>query len=420
MRHNKGHDSENASMSKKSSKLETCYEIYKKNAITKYNFTGLPSIAARHTALEQGSIQFDAGHVPRESGLTKRLVLISHLHSDHGSDIGNCIGGDEKVTIFVPAYCAKLLFEKIKCDMSMQKGRPYSDKEIVDMVRIVGCKRDNGEFKDQTHLSNFYQLLNDHLIIAELVEMGEMVRVQLRGREEVMVEPFACYHTIDTCGYVIHEVRKRLADTITFDKDAFIDNNFTEDQKERVSFIDDIEDFQKRHHIKIDLSFYEKNNKSYIIHVRRISFPNGMNISTKNDLGECILNGADFAFFKKYKICTTKDHFLPKTMFFGDTSPYVFNPKSVGFKRVSDLIGSVETVIIEATYLEYRKEMDDKKYKNREKKGHMFLFELADIFKMNPKTKFLLIHFSAGYDKDTITKYVNEYNKLYNNVTAFI
>jgi len=64
--------------------------------------------------------------------------------------------------------------------------------------------------------------------------------------------------------------------------------------------------------------------------------------------------------------------------------------------------------------------MDDKKYKERFDKRHMFLFELAEQFKLYPKTQFLLIHFSACYDKDTIKRYVTEYNNIYKNVKAFI
>ena len=145
-----------------------------------------------------------------------------------------------------------------------------------------------------------------------------------------------------------------------------------------------------------------------------------MNVPTKNDLGECIILSHDFAFFKKYKIDIHTNHFLPKTMFFGDTESYIFNPQSIGYARVSKLLSSVETVIIESTFLEYRCEMSDEKFKKRTKKRHMFLFELAEQFKCYPLTKFLLIHFSACYDKDTIKRYINEYNSIYKNVSAFI
>jgi len=209
-----------------STKLKTAFEIYRDASITHGPFVGIPSVAARHTAIEYGAIQLDVGYVPREIGMNKLLILISHGHMDHSSDICNCIDHShgERVTIFVPAYCAEPLFIKIKNDMHIQKGRPYTDEEIVKMVRIIGCKRDNGEFPDQT------DVLSGSTRIAELIKMGDQVPIQLRGRDRVMIEPFSCYHTVDTCGYAIYELRKRLADVITMEPGSFVDVNFTEDQ----------------------------------------------------------------------------------------------------------------------------------------------------------------------------------------------
>jgi ribonuclease BN (tRNA processing enzyme) len=219
----------------------THYDAYTRDTVTHHGFTGFPSIAARHTALEQQAIQFDCGYVPRETGNQKLVVLITHFHADHGSDVCNCVSPGKCVTIFVPAYCAEPLFTKIKCDISMQKGRPYTDQEIVKMVRIIGCKRDNGEFKDQKQIfskeSNKNNLVPDSntlrvndLVICELIGMGDRVRCQLRGREEVFVEPFPCFHTVDTCGYVVHTVRKKLADQIVLEPGTEIEINCTEDQ----------------------------------------------------------------------------------------------------------------------------------------------------------------------------------------------
>lgn len=435
----------------RSAKLKTAYDIYKENLIIHGEYQGLSSIAARHTAIEQGAIQYDAGHVPREVGMSKLLVLITHFHTDHGSDLPNCIGYGERVTVFVPAYCAQDLFTKIRCDMSMQKGRPYTDDEIVKMVRIIGCKRDNGELKEQ---DNIMSSQIPSLMTIELVKMGDKILVPLRGREEVMVEPFACYHTVDTCGYVVYEVRKRLADFITLDVGTEIDNNFTEDQPVRqrrkdkkTEHIDDqnaslteekkdenaeyhwitdskykdVVEFQERTGTQIEVEIVDKVvSPTYTLKVRRLRFPQGMRVPTKNDASGCTVSGHDFAFFKKYKIDVHAVHLIAKTMFFGDTGSYVFNQKSVGYKRVTELLSSVETVIIESTFLEYRREMDDKKFKERAEKRHMFLFELGEQFKRYPKTQFLLIHFSACYDKETIKRYVDEYNRIYNNVSAFI
>ena len=77
-------------------------------------------------------------------------------------------------------------------------------------------------------------------------------------------------------------------------------------------------------------------------------------------------------------------------------------------------------VIIESTFIEDRFEYDDKKYKKYSDKKHMFLFQLSNIFATYPKTKFLLIHFSASYDKNTIKRYVKKYNDIYGNVDCFL
>lgn len=183
----------------------------------------------------------------------------------------------------------------------------------------------------------------------------------------------------------------------------------------------DIINFSGRHNVNMYPEFVDKMiTSSFTLKIRRLHFPDGMIINTKNDKDECILKGDDFEFLKKYKININTDYLVPKTMFFGDTGSYVFNPASIGFIRVCELLESVETVIIESTFLESREEMGESKYKERFDKRHMFLFELYDIFKKYPKTQFLLIHFSACYDHAMIKKYVDEANKIYSNVKAFI
>jgi ribonuclease BN (tRNA processing enzyme) len=438
-----------------SNKLKTVYDIYRDASITVGPYTGIPSIAARHTAIEYGSIQLDVGNVPREVGMSKLLVLISHGHTDHSSDICNCIGHNEKVTVFVPAYCTEPLFTKIKSDMFIQKGRVYTDEEIIKIVRIIGCKRDNGEFKDQ---DSVYSTQISTLKIAELINMGDQVPIKLHGRDEVMIEPFSCYHTVDTCGYVIYELRKRLSDVITVESGAFVEVNFTEDQivrskrekKDKKNNInndtinENLNDNTLKHFEKNEwdkdpifadvVAFSKRNNVDMYINiidnvitdhftlkVRQLCFPNGMKLITKeNDTDRCILSGQDFEFLKKYKINIHIDQLIPKTMFFGDTSSWVFNPLSIGYQQVNKLMGMVETVIIESTFLESQNEMNDKKYKDRVAKCHIFLFELCPLFRAFPQTKFLLIHFSACYDRDTIRKCIENVNNIYGNVSAFM
>lgn len=441
----KNQSNQNQHTSKKYShntKLKTAYDIYRDESITIGPYTGIPSIAARHTAIEYGAIQLDVGHVPREVGMSKLLVLISHGHTDHSSDICNCIGHDEKVTVFVPAYCAEPLFTKIKNDMFIQKGRVYTDEEIIKIVRIIGCKRDNGEFKDQNAI---YSTHLPTLKIAELIKMGDQISIKLRGRDEVMIEPFSCYHTVDTCGYVIYEIRKRLADVISVKVGDYVDVNFTEDQiinKKKKSLevkiaelaepientdwtinpkFADVVAFAKRNNVEMHIDIVDKAMTAHFtLKVRRLSFPNGMELKTKNDEDKCILSGVDFELLKKYKINIHMDQLIPKTMFFGDTSSWVFNLASIGYSRVNELLGMVETVIIESTFLEERNEMSDIKYAKRKAKCHMFLFELYPVLQAFPKTKFILIHFSACYDRDTIRKYVDDANKIYGNVSAFM
>ena len=367
-----------------STKLKTAYEIYRDASITVGPYIGIPSIAARHTAIEYGAIQLDVGHTPREVGMNKLLVLISHGHTDHSSDICNCIGHGDKVTVFVPAYCAEPLFTKIKNDMFIQKGRMYTDEEIVKIVRIIGCKRDNGEFKDQDAI---YSDKIPTLKIAELIKMGDQIPIKLRGRDEVMIEPFSCYHTVDTCGYVVYEIRKRLSDVITAEPGFLFDVNFTEDQiikkkkknksnnnpdtiiieendESDISNVEnsdwttnpkftDVVAFSKRHNVEIDINIIDKIiTDNFTLKVRQLSFPNGLSLKTKDDNdNNCILIGQDFEFLKKYKINIHTDQLIPKTMFFGDTGSWVFNPTSIGYSRVNELLGMVETVIIESTFL---------------------------------------------------------------------
>lgn len=425
-----------ASYFHKNSKLKSIYDIYTDNQITHLGYTGIPSIAARHTALEQGPILFDAGFVPREIGMKKHLILITHFHSDHGSDVCNCIDGGHQVTIFVPAYCALNLFRKIQCDISMQKGRDYTDLEVCKMVRIIGCKRNNGEFADQDKIE-----LNSIKII-ELIKMGDHVNILLNERDSVDIEPFSCYHTVDTCGYVVNDVRKKLADNILLGKEAMVEVNFTEDQADeknkriihknkqkeneqsndskQINKFKDVETFSEKHGVIINVSIFETPmTQKFTLRTRRLQFQNGLNLKTKNEKGECILSSEDFAFLSKYKINVTQNILIPHTMFFGDTCSYVFDPIHT---QIHHHLNTVKNVIIECTYLENQHDLNPAKYKKRQDKKHMFLFELIPIFKANPGTQFLLIHFSARYNKDIIQKYINDVISTHqcNNVKAFI
>jgi ribonuclease BN (tRNA processing enzyme) len=421
---------------------QTVYDIYKKNTIEHFGISGIVSIAARHTALKYGSVQLDCGYVPRESWNEISLVLITHFHADHGADVENCINttSGRTTTIFCPSYSALLLFNKIKCSISMQKGRMYEDLEIVKIVRIIGCKRDNDPMKDQKQIASD---ADSSLTIVELVNMGQFVRVGLPDRD-VVIEPFQCYHTVDTCGYVVHEIERYQPDVITIDKDFTIDINFTEDQtfvrkkkkelKEQtdrtVEISGDLDDwkdcpkfdhivrFNQRHGTNIYPTIIDRPmNPKFTLKVRRLHIPDGLNIRTKDQHNKQVLTDDDYDFFNTYKIDINHEHVFPKIMFFGDTCSYVFHKKNT---RIHELLNVVKLVIIESTYLENPQQLDPQKLKKRQENRHMFLSELMPIFKNNPKTQFLLIHFSARYSKSTIMRSVDQCKKMYGNVTAFL
>lgn len=429
-------------------KIQTAYDMYLNNAVNIGPYTGIPSIAARHTAIEYGTIQLDAGHVPREIGMNKLLILITHFHNDHGSDICNCIGHGNRVTIFVPAYCAYDLFLKIKADMSMRKGRSYTDDEIVKMVRIIGCKRNNDIDNKRFDSCESLELKQiNGIVCVEFINIGDIVSINLKGRERVAIEAFACYHTIDTCGYVIYNLNERMVKSIKLEKNTYIDVNFTEDQnigqkkKSKNTSIEgyivndiysnydwkkddkfrDVVEFSERHVIPMYIEYIDNvKTNNFTLRVRRLHIPEGMELVTKDSGNKCVLTKTDITFLKKYKINISIEHLVPDTMFFGDTCSYVFDKQSSGYTRVMELLENVSVVIIESTFLESINEMGRGKYINRIKKKHMFLFELYQIFEKFPRTKFLLIHFSACYDRNTIIKYIDNVNQKFHNVTAFI
>lgn len=412
------------------------HRFYQLSKIMYGDVEGIPSIAARHTALRYKQvIQLDAGFVPREIGRNIRIVLITHFHSDHGSDLCNCINDEFRVTVFCPAYACRAIFNKIKNDMHARKGREYSDTEISKMVRIIGCKRNND--LDQKRFGDSVCLTSDtenDVVIVELITVGDQIIIETEGRERYGFEPFACYHTVDTCGYVIYDCTHRLKDIINMSTNSYTDVNFTEDQImnheskqiykswEQNPKFSDVMDFSKRHNVKLELQIIETiKNPNFTLKTRRLHFPHGLNLLTKNPINnDCTLSSSDIIFLKKYQVNTVYNHLIPKLMFFGDTGSYVFNPKTVGYERLMKLMNDVELVIIEATFLEPINAYSDKKFESHKEKKHMFLFELFDVFEKFNKTQFLLIHFSDCYTINDIKHYVNEARKRYKNISAFI
>lgn len=398
--------------------MTTLDKIYQKNIVNKFNIRGIPSIAARHTSLEYGDIQLDCGFVTRERGKRIKILLITHFHADHGSDIENCIITDtlRRLVIFCPSYCAKLLFNKIKLSLSIQKGREYLDDEVNKYVRIIGCDREymneNREHMDENreHMSDNKKDMTNNREYIEYIKFGEKVYVNDR-----VIEPFKCYHTVDTCGYAIYKIRKEIPSVVSIKKDTLSDVNFTEDQKVKDIIINDDREFNMRHgdKIRIDIITTPK-TKGFVLKTRRVVFIDDF-LKEKDKMTK-----EDYDFMRKYKINIEDDVLIPDVMFFGDTCSYIFNKKNQTYEHMDKLMSMMNLVIIECTYLEERQDMSDEKYKKRKENRHLFLFELADIFLKYPQVKFLLIHFSASYNREKIIKCIDQYHKKYGNVYAFI
>ena len=354
---------------------------------------GIPSVAATQTTFIWKSICFDAGWIPHDVSL--RVLLLTHMHSDHSRDLMNVVNGNNNIIIFCPASVSANLFKMIHLNISMQKGRMYSYKEISKMVTIYGCKKSLSETTEPIHNMSVTYVI-----------MGEKIRINLKGQEDVYIEPFPCYHSVDTVGYMVYDIRKCMINNIDIPKNKEYIINMTEDQKynkeeHKDKFID-VKNFSEKYGVVLNISIKPITLKNeHILHQRILTFPEGMKLSTIDNDNKCILSKKDFGFLKKYGINIRNENIIPHIMFFGDTTSQVFKNT-----RVKELMSIVETVIIESTFLESPQEMDDKKFKERKKKRHMFLHELVPVMKANEKTQFLLCHFSACYDKQTIIKYI--------------
>ncbi len=355
------------------------------------------SIAARHTIVKyrSGAILCDAGLTSFEMGNKCHIILLTHGHSDHSRGVSEIYGHgdrDEVVNIFCPASIASNIFYEIKNRWEMNKGRIYSEEEILKMLRIIAIRKDN-----DTTTTEIIGLNNK--IIAEVIPYGQMLLINLKGREQVGIQAFPCVHTVDTCGYVVSSARQKLANTIKIESNTTTTVNLTEDQDPINNTIDgkykDVEEFANKHSVEIIPSIVPTIvGKGHTLYVRHLHFPNGLKIQTKKNNQACLLDGSDFRFFSKYKINIEESVHTPEVMFFGDTSPIVFN-----IELVRQLMAQVKAIIIECTFLEGRNNTDPQTYKDRQEKRHMFLENLIPMFNAYSQTDFVLIHFSAIYDE---------------------
>jgi ribonuclease BN (tRNA processing enzyme) len=365
---------------------------------------GPPQYAAKHTTFILDGMCLDAGWVPQDVKI--RLLLLTHMHSDHARDVMNVVNGNENLTILCPASVAIDLFKMIQLNITIQKGRRYSNIEISKLITIYGCKKSN-ECK--------YEIESDMNI--KYITIGKMIRVELKGQKVVEIEHFACCHTVDTVGYMIYEIRKCLSKQINIPVNSTYTINTTDDQKndnnQSMKKFNDVKDFSRKYDIELHVSVYPKIlENGHTLYQRLLQFKNEFNIPTYID-NKCIFSKSDFIFFKKYKINIRDEIKLPQVMFFGDTSARVFENK-----RVLKLIRNAKTVIIESTFLETPEELGNKKYREHKKKRHMFLHELVPIMNNNIDTQFILCHFSACYDKTTILERINSTGC--SNVKAFV
>lgn len=393
----------------KENPIKTSLILWKDVLIEHKTYNGIirgpPSLAAKHTSFIWKNICFDAGWIPQDVKI--QLLLLSHMHSDHARDLMNVVNGNDNLTIVCPASVAIDIFKMIQLNITIQKGRRYSNKEISQMVTIYGCKKSSTECK-----SDIKTDMN-----VKYIDIGTKIRVQLKGQESVDIEHFPCCHTVDTVGYMVYDIRRRLSKRIIISENGEYIINMTEDQKDNnnqtISKFNDIKEFSRKYDVEIDVSICPKLlENGHILYQRRLRFINGLDIPSFID-NKCILSKNDFMFLKKYKISIKDDTELPQIMFFGDTSSKVFENK-----RVLELINIAKTVIIESTFLETQKELGNKKYREHKKKRHMFLNELVPIINKYKDTQFLLCHFSACYNKTTILERIKSTGC--SNIKAFI
>ena len=122
----------------------------------------------------------------------------------------------------------ELFTKPLKTTYQMGKGRTYSENEIIKYLQIYGIKKENDNLKNKLKIIT---PIGTH--IASLINIGHITHVNMKGREQCAIQPFPCYHIVDTVGYVIYNIRKKLSNRIIVPVGKIVKVNFTEDQIKR-------------------------------------------------------------------------------------------------------------------------------------------------------------------------------------------
>jgi hypothetical protein len=408
--------------SKSASKGKTAYKFKKKTPlaskdsliprqfVTPCNDSlRIMSTAAKGTTVLVDSIMcVDAGNLPVALAKDVKLLMITHGHADHIQDACNAFHDrDGKVlVVFCPAIMAHDLFCMIRTTYQANKGRPYPPTEILDHLKIYGVVRPNDEtFNGATHIAHREVVVSpgadDMQVtthdVAELVQIGDVIDIDLGGRAKCAIRPFHCHHTVDTVGYGIYSSSRRLNPTIRIPQGTVVEitpPKMTKDDKKRykaakaaalakaredgtevpdINMLLDRVNFDTADAFCRDLEIpadvirktvvsREMGNGFILDSIRRIEFMADVEFDcfapaddSASHSDECVLPRSAFHFFKDYEVDRSGETRLdiyhqvltPKVMVFGDTAATVFSQR-----LVRDMVAEFPRVVIESTFLD--------------------------------------------------------------------
>jgi ribonuclease BN (tRNA processing enzyme) len=398
----KGAASKTAYKHKKGTALASQDNILPKHFVAPCGDTlRIMSTAAKGTTvLDNSTMCVDAGNLPVALAKNVKVLMVTHGHSDHMKDVCNAFHDrDGKVLyIFCPAIMAHDLFCKIRYTYQANKGRPYPAEEILDHLKIYAVVRPNDHtFDGQTHVwhheidtSSGDPMITGHAV-AELIRVGDIVDIDMDGRDKCAIRPFHCHHTVDTVGYCIYGSSRRLNRTISIPTGTIIEitppKMTSAEKKEykkvkavavaaaradgteipdinllmgRVNF-DTVDAFCAEMQIpddviRRDVVECELDSGFKLESVRRIEFTADVEFDCfDGDSDDCLLTRAAFMFFKDYefdmsgelKLDIYHQALTPRLMVFGDTAASVFSQR-----LVRDMVAEFPRVVIESSFLD--------------------------------------------------------------------